>query len=57
MQNGGVIDVFLKQKYLYWLKTLSLCRSMSQTVILMVKLQTLLQIIFGSAMLSIDSVC
>ncbi|PSN58849.1 hypothetical protein BS50DRAFT_595118 [Corynespora cassiicola Philippines] len=27
LQDGGIVDVFLRKKYLYWLEALSLCKS------------------------------
>jgi hypothetical protein len=53
-QDGGIIDDFLRQHYLYWLEALSLCRSMSQGILSMTKLETILQVSFpGGTMLSI----
>jgi NACHT domain/Heterokaryon incompatibility protein (HET) len=45
LQNGGVVDKFIREKYLYWLEALSLCRNMSNGVVSMAKLQALLQVI------------
>ncbi|KAK3364027.1 WD40-repeat-containing domain protein [Lasiosphaeria hispida] len=42
-QDGGTIDNFLRQHYLHWLEALSLCRSMSQGILSMAKLERLLQ--------------
>ncbi|KAK4108026.1 hypothetical protein N656DRAFT_784549 [Canariomyces notabilis] len=42
-QDGGVIDDFLRQHYLHWLEALALCRSMSQGVLSMAKLESILQ--------------
>ncbi|KAK4107461.1 hypothetical protein N656DRAFT_802646 [Canariomyces notabilis] len=42
-RDGGVIDDFLRQHYLHWLEALSLCRSMSQGVLSMAKLESILQ--------------
>ncbi|KAK4443458.1 putative vegetative incompatibility protein HET [Podospora aff. communis PSN243] len=42
-QDGGVINDFLRQHYLHLLEALSLCRSMSQGVLSMVKLDSILQ--------------
>jgi hypothetical protein len=53
LQDGGAVDEFVRTKYLYWLEALSLCRSMSGGVVSMAKLETLLQVILGPAMLSI----
>jgi hypothetical protein len=43
-QDGGVIDDFLRQHYLHWLEALSLCRSMSQGIRSMAKLESILQV-------------
>jgi len=43
-QDGGAIDAFLRQHYLHWLEALSLCRSMSQGVLSMAKLDSILQV-------------
>ena len=52
LQDGGIVDVFIRKKYLYWLEALSLCRSMSKGVLLMAKLEALIQVILGPAILS-----
>ncbi|XTI92244.1 WD40 repeat-like protein [Cenococcum geophilum] len=39
LQDGGVIDVFLRKMYLYWLEALSLCKSMPKGVISMAELR------------------
>jgi hypothetical protein len=44
VQDGGAVDVFMRTKYLYWLEALSLCRSMSEGVVSILKLQALLQV-------------
>jgi hypothetical protein len=49
LQDGGTIEDFVRKKYLYWLEALSLCRSMSEGVLSMAKLETLIQVILGSA--------
>ncbi|KAF2260950.1 beta transducin-like protein HET-D2Y [Lojkania enalia] len=41
LQDGGVVHDFIRKKYLYWLETLSLCKSMSKGVVSMAKLETL----------------
>ena len=43
-QDGGIIDNFLRQHYLHWLEALSLCKSMSQGIFSMAKLEILLQV-------------
>ncbi|PSN59031.1 hypothetical protein BS50DRAFT_682489 [Corynespora cassiicola Philippines] len=43
LQNGSIVDVFLRKKYLYWLEALSLCQSVSKGVASMAKLVALVQ--------------
>ncbi|KAF2685713.1 HET-domain-containing protein [Lentithecium fluviatile CBS 122367] len=43
LQDGGAVDSFLSQQYLYWLEALSLCKSMSKGVVLMAKLEVFMQ--------------
>lgn len=45
LQNGGVIDEFIRKKYLYWLEALSLCGGISDGVTSMIKLEALLQVL------------
>jgi hypothetical protein len=52
LQDGGVVDVFMRKKYLYWLEALSLCGSMSDGVVSMAKLEALIQVILESVILS-----
>jgi hypothetical protein len=49
LQDGGIVDVFLKKRYLYWLEALSLCKSVSQGVVAMAKLQSLVQVCANQA--------
>ncbi|KAF2184206.1 WD40 repeat-like protein [Zopfia rhizophila CBS 207.26] len=42
-QDKGAIENFIRKKYLYWLEALSLCRSMSEGVLAMAKLNALAQ--------------
>ncbi|OCK89247.1 HET-domain-containing protein [Cenococcum geophilum 1.58] len=42
-QDRGVIENFIRKKYLHWLEALSLCRSMSEGVLAMAKLNALAQ--------------
>lgn len=44
LQNGGAVDRFIREKYLYWLEALSLCRSISEGVLAMAKLDALAQV-------------
>jgi hypothetical protein len=41
LQDAGIIHDFLRKKYLYWLESLSLLRSMSEGVMAVQKLETL----------------
>ncbi|KAM0520640.1 hypothetical protein ACHAPE_003037 [Trichoderma viride] len=43
-QDGSALDMFLRQKYLYWLEALSLLRSMSNGMISMTKLEALFEV-------------
>ncbi|KAF2686634.1 hypothetical protein K458DRAFT_362825 [Lentithecium fluviatile CBS 122367] len=43
LQDGGAVDSFLRQRYLYWIEALSLCKSMSKGVVLMAKLEFFMQ--------------
>jgi hypothetical protein len=47
LQDGGIIDKFLRQKYLYWLEALSLCKSMPKGVVSVAELQVLIHVISG----------
>ena len=51
LRDGGVIDDFMRSKYLYWLEALSLCRGMSDGIISIAKLEALLQVILRPALL------
>jgi hypothetical protein len=57
LRDGGAVDYFVRKKYLYWLEALSLCRSMSDGVVSMAKLETLMEVILRSVTLSIYSTC
>lgn len=41
LQDGGVVHDFIKKKYLHWLESLSLLRSMSEGVLAVQKLEAL----------------
>ncbi|ORX93522.1 hypothetical protein BCR34DRAFT_677790, partial [Clohesyomyces aquaticus] len=43
LQDGGAVHEFLREKYLYWLEALSLCKSMPKGVISMAKLEALVE--------------
>ena len=53
LQDGGAVDSFVQNKYLYWLEALSLCKSMSAGVVSMAKLESLTRVILGSKILCI----
>ena len=53
LQDGSAVEEFVRKKYLYWLEALSLCRSISDGVVSMAKLEALIQVILKSVMLSI----
>jgi hypothetical protein len=53
LQDGGTIDSFVREKYLYWLEALSLCKSMSGGLVSMAKLESLIQVILRVTMLCI----
>jgi hypothetical protein len=57
LQDGGMVDVFVRKKYLYWLEALSLCKSMSEGMLSMTKLEALIQVILEPAMLSMYGSC
>ncbi|XP_014562143.1 hypothetical protein COCVIDRAFT_84634 [Bipolaris victoriae FI3] len=43
LQFVGVVDRFIKEKYLYWLEGLSLCKGIGKSVVSMAKLYSLVQ--------------
>jgi hypothetical protein len=46
LQDRGIVNNFIREKYLYWPKALlSLCRSISQRVLVMAELEALIQVI------------
>ena len=55
LQDRGSIDSFIRKKYLYWLEALSLCKSMSEGVVSMTKLEALIQVILRLLILSINN--
>jgi hypothetical protein len=55
LQDGGTVDVFIKRNFLYWLEALSLCRSMSEGVLSMAKLASLIQVILKFTVPSIHT--
>jgi NACHT domain/N-terminal domain of NWD NACHT-NTPase len=44
-QDGGKVDIFVRNKFLYWLEALSLCKGMSEGLLSMAKLDALIQVI------------
>jgi hypothetical protein len=49
LQDRGMINMFIKEKYLYWLEALSLCKSMSEGVLSIAKLEAIIQVILERA--------
>jgi hypothetical protein len=45
LQDGGKVDIFVRNKFLYWLEALSLCKGMSEGLLSMAKLDALIQVI------------
>ncbi|KAL9619027.1 MAG: hypothetical protein Q9160_006348 [Pyrenula sp. 1 TL-2023] len=43
LQDGGQVDLFVREKYLYWLEALSLLKAISQGVLAIAKLKKLIQ--------------
>ncbi|KAF2815354.1 HET-domain-containing protein [Mytilinidion resinicola] len=43
LHNGGIVDMFLQKKFLYWLEALSLCKSVPKGVASVEKLWLLIQ--------------
>lgn len=52
LQDGGKVDIFVRNKFLYWLEALSLCKGMSEGLLSMTKLDALIQVIPRSTLLS-----
>jgi hypothetical protein len=53
LRDSGAVEIFVREKFLYWLEALSLCRGISDGVVSMTKLEALLQVILISVMLRI----
>ena len=45
--------MFIREKYLYWLEALSLCKSISEGILAIAKLKALVKVMLGLAILSI----
>ncbi|KAF1945402.1 NACHT-domain-containing protein [Clathrospora elynae] len=43
LQAGGIVDTFLRKRYLYWLEALSLCKSLLRGVVSIAELQSIVQ--------------
>jgi len=43
LQYKGIVNAFLREKFLYWLEALSLCKTMSKGVVSLAKLWSLIQ--------------
>jgi hypothetical protein len=46
LQDGGALDLLLREKYLYWLEALSLCKNLTKGVASIAKLEALVQVFF-----------
>jgi hypothetical protein len=57
LQDRGAVDEFVRKKYLYWLEALSLCKSTSEGVLSIAKLEALVEVSLGPAMLSMYGSC
>ena len=44
LKDGGAVDRFVREKYLYWLEALSLCKIMGNGVLQMAKLENLIPV-------------
>lgn len=44
LQDRGPVDVFVREKYLYWLEAVSLCKGMPKGVLAIAKLEKLIQV-------------
>jgi hypothetical protein len=44
LQDGDLVNTFLKKKYLYWLEALSLCKSIPKGIVSLAKLEVLSQV-------------
>jgi hypothetical protein len=44
LEDGGVVDLFLQDKFLYWLEALSLCKSVSKGIVSIEKLWSLIRV-------------
>jgi hypothetical protein len=53
LKDEGTVHSFIRKKYLYWLEALSLCKSMSEGVVALAKLEALIQVTIKSAILCI----
>jgi hypothetical protein len=53
LQNGGKVDIFVRNKFLYWLKAFSLYKGMSKGLLSMTKFDTLIQVIPRLILLSV----
>jgi hypothetical protein len=47
LQDGGAVDMFLRERFLYWLEALSLLRSLTEGIRSIQKLEHLLMVRFS----------
>ena len=53
LKDGGLVNRFLCQSYLYWLEALSLIKSLSNSIVMMRKLENRLKVIFSTLLYNI----
>lgn len=49
LQDRGTVDVFVREKFLYWLEALSLCKCVPKGVLAMAKFEALVQVSFRTS--------
>jgi hypothetical protein len=49
LQDGGAVYEFLREKYLYWLEALSLCKSLLKGIVSIAKLKALVHVMLYPA--------
>ncbi|KAF1949408.1 hypothetical protein CC80DRAFT_274383 [Byssothecium circinans] len=57
LRDGGAVYEFLREKYLYWLEALSLCKSLSKGIVLIAKLKALVDVMLYPTRLFLCYAC
>jgi hypothetical protein len=57
LRDGGAVYEFLREKYLYWLEALSLCKSLSKGTVSIAKLKALVDVMLYTAQLFLYNAC